>query len=46
MKSLLHPTKQFHYKGSEKQAAQSPIRKHAGLTALAASIERGKELVK
>lgn len=34
--------KNFKYKGDEKRPAQSPVRKHAGLVALAASIERSK----
>ncbi|HMG82791.1 MAG TPA: hypothetical protein VK559_07130 [Ferruginibacter sp.] len=39
-------TKKFQYKGDDKRMAQSPVRKHPGLKALAESLKRGKESVK
>ncbi len=43
---ILRPEKQFNYKGDDKRPAQSPIVKHSGISALEASLLRGKELVK
>lgn len=38
-------TKKFKYKGDDKRPAQSPVRKHLGISALKASLLRGKDLV-